>query len=315
MWPSRPPRTSHESRTGGLPNERQHCVEPDVTEQAARAREPVRMRGADIDKAIMAGIATAEPKVKVELIRATSERGISAATPTLLQDAPRIPTVKCGGPLMRALRGTARPADAPALSSCWQDDPAAADRSEAVRALASTLRRSDTASLSPVMSAYQSTSDAELRGSLLSVLAQVGKDESLPVLRGSSEGQQRGHPARRHPGALRVAERDAPAGLAGDGQERAESRLAGPVAARVHPPGGARGGPASGRDRSDAFPGHEPGQAGRRKEGRSGAAAAHQLPDALALAEASMNDPEVASEARMAAERMRQRRVPGRKQQ
>jgi hypothetical protein len=49
--------------------------------------------------------------------------------------------------------------------------------------LSSALRRSDSASVEPVLSAYKSATDAELRGSLLSVLGQVGRNQSLLVLR------------------------------------------------------------------------------------------------------------------------------------
>ncbi len=285
-----------------------------MTEQAAAQESLYRMRGADIDKAILAGIATAEPKAKVELIKATSERGLSAATPTLLKtsaDSNR----EVRRAALRALRGTAGPADAPALIELLKKTPAAADRAEAVRALASALRRSDTASLSPVMSAYQSTSDAELRGSLLTVLAQVGKDESLPVLRGALKDSNadirrgailalsewpNGTPlpellamAKSEPNpALQVLSLRGYIRLVGLAEDR-------PPAETV-------------RMLSQAM-----SLAKQPDEKKAVLALLPRInsPEALALAEASMNDPEVAAEARMAAERMRQRRVPGRKQQ
>lgn len=170
-----------ELRTGGLPNERQMGPPGGLTEVDAARESLYRLRGADIDKAILAAISSADPRVKVELIAATSERGIKAATGTLLKfttDSDR----EVRRASLRALRNTAAPPDVPVLLALL-GGTRSAERPEVVRVLSSALRRSDTASVDPVLSAYQSASDADLRGSLLSVLAQVGRDESLPVLR------------------------------------------------------------------------------------------------------------------------------------
>jgi HEAT repeat protein len=66
-------------RTGGLP-----APVADVTEQTAARESLYRLRSADVDKAIIDGIAGAESRVKMELIKAASERGIAAAAGTLL---------------------------------------------------------------------------------------------------------------------------------------------------------------------------------------------------------------------------------------
>jgi HEAT repeat protein len=302
------------ARTGGLPNERQIAPSPDVTEQAAAQESLYHMRGADVDKAILAGIATAEPKAKVELIKATSERGLSAATPTLLRtSADSNRDVRRAA--LRALRGTAGPADAPVLIDLLKKTPAAADRSEVVRALASALRRSDAASLNPVMSAYQSTSDAELRGSLLTVLAQVGKDESLPVLRGALKD---GNADIRRGAILALSEWPNATPL----PELLEIAKSEPNPALqvlslrgyIRLVGLTEGRPPAETLRMLAQAMSLAKQADEKKAVLALLPGLNS-PEALALAEASMNDPEVASEARMAAERIRQRRVPGRKQQ
>ena len=148
-----------------------------------RATACTVLRGAEIDQAILAGIAPAPPKVKAELIAAAADRGLRSANAMLLQcvaDTDR--DVRRAA--LRALRATAAPADAPALLDLLAK-ATAADRPDLARVLSSALKRSDTASVAPVMAAWQTTSDAGLRGSLLAILAQVGRDESLPVLRGA----------------------------------------------------------------------------------------------------------------------------------
>jgi predicted dehydrogenase/HEAT repeat protein len=175
-------------RTGGMPNERQLPPASGLLEEDAARASLYRMRGAEIDTAITSAIAGAEPgaepKVKVELIAAAAARAISAATPALLMSAGDS-NREVRRAAFRALRETARPADAPRLVDLLVKSPSAdrADRAELGRVLSSALRRSDKASVSPVMSAYQSAADVDLRGTLLMVLGQVGRDESLPVLR------------------------------------------------------------------------------------------------------------------------------------
>jgi len=94
-------------------------------------------------------------------------------------DGPRPRNSQCRA---LALGSTASPADAPALVGLLTQVPTT-ERPEAARALASVLRRSDTVSLQPVISAYQTAREPALRGALLAVLGQVGREDSLPSLR------------------------------------------------------------------------------------------------------------------------------------
>jgi HEAT repeat protein len=170
-------------RTGGFPDERNLQSAAGLTDGAAARDSLYSLRGAEIDRAILAGIAAAPPRVKAELIAATADRGLRSANAILLQcaaDADR--DVRRAA--MRALRATASPADAPALLDLLAK-ASAGDRSDLARVISSALKRSDTASVAPVTAAWQSTSDTGLRSSLLAILAQVGRDESLPVLRGA----------------------------------------------------------------------------------------------------------------------------------
>ncbi len=172
-------------RTGGFPNERQLGPAAGLTEDVVARESLHRLRGAEIDKAIVAAIGTASPDAKMELIAAAAARAISAATPVLLANATDS-NRDIRRAALRALRDTAGPSDVPGLIDLVVKSQGA-DRTEAGRVLASALRRSDKAPISPVMSAYQSASDADLRGSLLSVLGQAGRDESLPVLRAAAK--------------------------------------------------------------------------------------------------------------------------------
>ncbi len=60
----------------------------DEAERSAARNSSVSMRGTDVDRAVMDDIANADPKVKLELIRAAGERGVTAATAALLEDGP-----------------------------------------------------------------------------------------------------------------------------------------------------------------------------------------------------------------------------------
>ena len=61
----------------------------DTAEQTAARAALGRIRGKDVDQAIVDGIAGAEPKVRLELIRAAGDRGATAAAPVLAEDGPR----------------------------------------------------------------------------------------------------------------------------------------------------------------------------------------------------------------------------------
>jgi HEAT repeat protein len=170
-------------RTGGFPDERNLQPSGGLTDGAAARDSLYSLRGAEIDRAILAGIAPAPPKVKVELIAAAAERGLRSANAMLLQCvADNDRDVRRAA--LRALRATAAPTDAPALLDLLAK-ASATDRPDLARVVSAALKQSDTASVAPVIAAWQTVSDAGLRGSLLGILAQLGRDESLPVLRGA----------------------------------------------------------------------------------------------------------------------------------
>jgi len=172
-------------RTGGFPNEHQLAPAPGLTENAVARESLYRLRGAEIDQAIVSAIPKAQPEVKVELIAACAARPIPSATPVLLANAADV-NRDVRRAALRALRETAGPSDVPALitlmSSCE-----GADRAEAGRVVASALRRSEKTSIDPVMSAYRGATDGDLKGALLAVLGEAGRDESLQILRNAAK--------------------------------------------------------------------------------------------------------------------------------
>jgi HEAT repeat protein len=151
-------------------------------EQSAARESLYRLRGREIDPAVVAAIDTANGKVKVELIRAAGERGIAQATDALLRSAVDSDR-DVRRESLRALRDTASPSHAPALLELVLAADNAGDRRDAGRTLASVLKKTDKPSVDRVISAYASATAAPVKASLVDVLGQVAVDEALPTLR------------------------------------------------------------------------------------------------------------------------------------
>jgi HEAT repeat protein len=301
------------SRTGGFPNERQIGPAGELTELAAAREALARLAGPGVDQAILSGVGSAAPRARVELISAASERGIRSATPALLKSAADADR-EVRRASIRALRNTVAPGDVPALLAMLAQ-AAPADRLELARVVSSALKRSDAVSVQPVMSAYESAADTDHRGALLSVLAQVGRDESLPVLRGALKDS---NPEIRR-GAIRAL---------GDWPTSAPMDDLRDIA-RNDPNPAFQVLALQGYIRLIGLPENRPPAATvsllaeamrlarRAEEKRTLLAALQALPTAesLAVVEAASKDPSVAAEAAAAAERIRQRMAPRRRPQ
>jgi HEAT repeat protein len=144
-------------------------------EQASARESLAALRGPDVDQTIMSNIGKTGPKVKVELIRAVGERGITAAVATLL-DSAKDDNGQVRRESLRALRETAGLAEIPALIDLLVTAKSSSDRDEAERALALTLKRNENAGIGGVLNAYRATSESEVRASLLQTLGDVGQD-------------------------------------------------------------------------------------------------------------------------------------------
>jgi HEAT repeat protein len=158
-------------------------------EQAAARLSLARLRGDDVDGALLGSLEKADPQVKIELIRAIGERRLDSATDILLataQDSNRDVRREA----VRALRTTAGPGNVPALLALLQGAKAASERTEIERTLSSTLKRYEEAGVGSVVSAYGSTRDAGVRASLLLVLGSVGNKDGLPSMKKALKDKQ-----------------------------------------------------------------------------------------------------------------------------
>jgi HEAT repeat protein len=151
-------------------------------EQAAARAALGAIRGKEADSAVLTAITTTDPKVKIELIRAAGERGISTAPDILLKTAShenravRLESI-------RALRETAGSADISALVSLLVKTANETDRKEYERTVAAAIRRSKDAPISELVAAYKTATDTDLQVSLLGVMGTVGSSEALPIIR------------------------------------------------------------------------------------------------------------------------------------
>jgi HEAT repeat protein len=153
-------------------------------EQSAARESLYRLRGADVDAAVLKSLAAAaEPALHVELIRAASARGMADATGALLKSA-RSSDREVRREAIRALRDTASAQHTSALIALLAETASASDRVEIERTAAYVLKRSDPAPVGSVLTAYE-TAGAPVRMSLLQILGQTGNPEALPLLRTS----------------------------------------------------------------------------------------------------------------------------------
>ncbi|MHC4154109.1 MAG: HEAT repeat domain-containing protein [Planctomycetota bacterium] len=159
-------------------------------EQQAARDALYRLRGKDVDKKILAGIAEAEPKVKGELVRAVGERNITAAVQTLLQTAwAREPQVRVES--LRALRVVAAQQDLPALVGLVLYAKTEEDRTEAENTVAAVARkiedkehRADT-----ILVILASAKDVPARCALLNLLGKISSESAVPSLRAALKDQ------------------------------------------------------------------------------------------------------------------------------
>lgn len=151
-------------------------------EQAAARFALGSIRGSEANSAVLSAIPEAAPKVKVELIRAAGERGISTAPEILLRTAAD-PDRAVRAESIRALRQTAGSQHVPALVALLVKTEDENDRQEYERTVAAAIRRSKEAPINELTTAYQAAKDTDLRASLLSVMAAVGNDDALPTVR------------------------------------------------------------------------------------------------------------------------------------
>lgn len=162
----------------------QRASETRGAEQKAARDGLYRLRGTDIGAAVLKTLASAEPGVKVELIRAVGERNITSGVESLLQatmDENRRVRLES----FKVLKVIGSPGDLPALVDRVLNLASASDRTEAekmVAAVAHKIEDSDRQA-EAVLRVLPGVKDTNDRASLLRILGRIGDSSALPTLR------------------------------------------------------------------------------------------------------------------------------------
>lgn len=151
-------------------------------EQKAAQESLYRLRGADVDEAILKKLLDAEPKEKVELVRSCEQRNIKTAAPVLMKTA-KDADAKVRIESIKALRALAGPQDLPALIEL-QLSASGNDRGELEKTVVIVAKKipEDKGQGQAVLAALPAAKDADAKCSLMSVLGKIGDEAAMPVL-------------------------------------------------------------------------------------------------------------------------------------
>ncbi len=154
-------------------------------EQRAAQESLYRLRGDDVDDAILEKLPDAEPKAKVELVRSCEQRDIKKAVPVLMKTA-KDADAKVRIESIKALRALAGPQDIAALIEL-QLAATGNDRGELEKTAVVVAHKiaEDKGQARAVLAALPAAKDVDAKCSLLSVLGKIGDEAALPVLRES----------------------------------------------------------------------------------------------------------------------------------
>ncbi len=153
-------------------------------EQKAAQESLYRLRGQEVDQAILQSVPSASPGVKVELIRAIGERNVAGAVETLLKtvkDEDRKVRVES----LKVLKVVAKPGDLPALVNLLLEVKSDSDRNEAEKMIAAVAHKIEDPNrqAAAVLAVLPNVKDVPNRASLLRVLGRIGDSSALPTLR------------------------------------------------------------------------------------------------------------------------------------
>jgi len=153
-------------------------------EQKAARESLYRLRGQQVDQAILAAIPAAQPDVKIELIQSVGQRNIVSGIPILLKTA-KDADAKVQRESFKVLKTVADEKFLPALVELLIATKSQSVRGEAektVAAVAHKIQQKDRQA-ETVLTALASVKEVEARCSLLSVLGRIGDNSALPELR------------------------------------------------------------------------------------------------------------------------------------
>lgn len=147
-----------------------------------------RMRGESVDQEILRNLESGDAAVRVELIRATAERRIAAATPVLLNLA-IAPETEVREASFKALADLASPADVEALIGLLAGVQTDADRNAAERAVVTVMKNASDEQTrnAPVVAALNAAMDVKVKASLASVLGTMGDSVALDAIRAAAQ--------------------------------------------------------------------------------------------------------------------------------
>jgi hypothetical protein len=162
-------------------------------EQKAARESLYRLRGPEVDAAILQNLASAGPEVKVELISAVGERNITAGAEAL-RAAAKDENRKVRLESFKVLRVVAQPEQLPALLNLLLEVKSEADRGEAERMIAAVAHKIEDKNrqAAAVLAVLPNVKDAVGRASVLRVLGRIGDNSALPALQaalGSREAE------------------------------------------------------------------------------------------------------------------------------
>jgi HEAT repeat protein len=160
-------------------------------EQKAARESLYRLRGAEVDAAILQNLPSAPPAVKVELVGAIGERNIGGAIKSLLTTAADEDR-KVRLESFKVLRVVAKPEDLPALVNLLLEVKTDADRSEAEKMVAAVAHKIEDKSrqATAVLAVLPNVKEAAGRASLLRTLGRIGDSSSLPTLRAALSSRE-----------------------------------------------------------------------------------------------------------------------------
>jgi len=153
-------------------------------EQKAARESLYRLRGPEVDAAILQSLATAGAGVKVELVSAIGERNIPNSVETLLKTA-RDEDRKVRVESLKVLKVVGRPEDLPAMVNLLLEIQGDSDRTEAEKTIALVAHKIEDKNrqAAAVLAVLPNVKDNPNRASLLRVLGRIGDSSSLPTLR------------------------------------------------------------------------------------------------------------------------------------
>jgi HEAT repeat protein len=154
-------------------------------EQEAAREGLARLKGTDADAAVLAHIAkTSDDAIRAELVRAASERRIAAAKPALMDllksAAPALKPRAAAA--LRTVTGTPDLPDLLAMLAALDDEAAREALQETIAAVARTNPR-ELARSGPVKARLAEERDPARRADLLRVLGKIGDDSALALVR------------------------------------------------------------------------------------------------------------------------------------